>query len=114
LPDDHLDWLVNLPISFRDRSRLYVHAGIRPGIKLALQQDDDLLWIREPFLSSSDAHELFVVHGHTPTVTRRPDLRPNRLNLDTGAGWDGPLTAAVFRKGEVRPFAFITEMGSLP
>ena len=31
----------------RDRHRLFVHAGIRPGIPPAIQEDH--LWIREPF-----------------------------------------------------------------
>jgi len=39
-------------------------------------------------------HEKYVVHGHTPV--RRPDVRQNRINIDTGLVFGGRLTAAVF------------------
>lgn len=48
------------------------------------------------------------MHGHTPLPKGVPDLRPNRLNLDTGAVFGGPLTAAVFEDGETEPIAFLT------
>ncbi|MFX6357501.1 hypothetical protein ABTF91_20165, partial [Acinetobacter baumannii] len=79
----------------RDRRRLFVHAGIRPGVSIAQQAEKDLLWIREPFLSSEQRHGALVVHGHTPTGSGLPDLRPNRLNLDTGACFGRALTAAL-------------------
>ena len=89
IPDEHLAWLRSLPLTAADGKRLYVHAGVRPGISVADQTPDDLLWIREPFLSSQCDHGLLVVHGHTPTKTRLPDLRSNRLNIDTGACFGG-------------------------
>lgn len=109
IPDAHIEWLAGLPTTFTSQGRLYVHAGIMPGIPLNLQKEDDLLWIREPFLSSTDKHELFVVHGHTPTKSRTPDLLANRLNLDTGAAWGGPLTAAVFVSDQLAPVSFLTD-----
>jgi hypothetical protein len=66
LPVSHLGWIETLPLKILDEKRLFVHAGIRPGISTANQSANDLLWIREPFLSSEIPHELFVVHGHTP------------------------------------------------
>jgi len=74
---------------------------------------EDLLWIREPFLSSADDHGLFVVHGHTPLTSGRPDLRANRLNLDTGACFGGPLTAAAFSSGRRAPVMFATSTGDI-
>lgn len=113
LPSEHLDWMRSLPLQFSDRHRLFVHAGIRPGIALSSQAAEDLLWIREPFLSSAEDHGALVVHGHTPTPARKPDLRPNRLNIDTGACFGGPLTAAVFSDETVAPLFFITDSGEI-
>jgi serine/threonine protein phosphatase 1 len=72
------------------------------------QQDKhDLLWIREPFLSSQHDYGRLVVHGHAPTATGMPDLRRNRLNIDTGVAYGGPLTAAVFVGERTNPITFI-------
>ena len=102
-----------LPLHFADGRRLFVHAGIRPGVALEDQTERDLLWIREPFLSSPDDHGVFVVHGHTPLRTALPDLRPNRLNLDTGACFGGELTAALFAGEEARPDLFLNSSGEV-
>jgi len=90
-----------------------VHAGIRPGIALDAQTERDLLWIREPFLSSPDDHGAFVVHGHTPLGSRQPDLHRNRLNLDTGACFGGELTAALFAGEEALPDLFLNSGGDV-
>jgi serine/threonine protein phosphatase 1 len=111
LPGAHLDWIKTLPLSFSDSQRHYVHAGIRPGIALAEQTAEDLLWIREPFLSSEGPYTGFIVHGHTPTRSGLPDLRAHRLNLDTGACFGGELTAAAFTDAAAPPFLFINDLG---
>lgn len=79
---------------------LFVHAGIRPGVPHTAQDEKDLLWIREPFLSSPDDHGAVVVHGHTPT--REPVVRPNRIGIDTGAVYGGKLTALVLWADRMR------------
>lgn len=96
IPQDHIDWMRNLPKSYDDGLRFLVHAGIHPDRPLDRQDEHDFLWIREPFLSSTKDFGRLVVHGHTPLKSSRPDIRPNRLNLDTAAVYGGPLTAAVF------------------
>lgn len=111
LPADHLAWLRMLPLTFSDRQRLYVHAGIRPGVSMADQLEKDLLWIREPFLSCADDHGALVVHGHTPTKSGLPDLRFNRLNLDTGACFGRPLTAALFTSAKLAPSLYCNSGG---
>jgi serine/threonine protein phosphatase 1 len=114
LPAAHLDWLRSLPLTMRDEpNRLYVHAGIRPGTPLSSQSEEDLLWIREPFLSSEDDHGVLVVHGHTPTDSAEPDLRRNRLNLDTGACFGGPLTGAMFSNLAIEPILFVNDSGEI-
>jgi len=107
LPDRHIDWLCSLRLSHDDGRRFFVHAGIDPEKSLDAQQDTDLFWIREPFLSDRRDHGRLIVHGHTPLMTRKPDLRANRLNIDTGAVFGGPLTAAVFGDTEIKPLAFV-------
>jgi serine/threonine protein phosphatase 1 len=113
LPTTHLEWIRALPLRFADQKRLFVHAGIRPGVAIADQSDDDLLWMREPFLSSKASCTTFVVHGHTPTNSGLPDLHSHRLNLDTGACFGGELTAAAFTSQRVRPLFFVNALGAV-
>jgi serine/threonine protein phosphatase 1 len=94
LPSAHFAFLRGLARSYRAGGYLFAHAGIRPGVALDAQDEHDLLWIREPFLHSTADHGAVVVHGHTPEPA--PVIRPNRIGLDTGAVYGGPLTAAVF------------------
>jgi len=101
LPEAHERFLRGLGLSHVEGDYIFVHAGIRPGVALDAQNPDDLLWIREPFLSSSLDHGKVVVHGHTPG--RTPDQRANRIGIDTGACYGGRLTALVL-EGTQRRF----------
>jgi serine/threonine protein phosphatase 1 len=87
---DHLNFLQGLKPSFVCGDFFFVHAGVRPGIPLNEQLETDLLWIRNEFLDSDENFGKFIVHGHTPV--REPDIRPNRINIDTGAYATGNLT----------------------
>ncbi|KUF09469.1 metallophosphoesterase family protein [Pseudoponticoccus marisrubri] len=109
VPDSHRAFLKDLALYHEQGDFLFVHAGIRPGLPLKWQQEDDLLWIRDEFLSDGRDFGHFVVHGHTPV--EGPDLRSNRLNLDTGAGYGRPLSVAVFEGGRI---AQLTETGRQP
>jgi serine/threonine protein phosphatase 1 len=93
LPARHLAFLRNLAVSHSAGGYLFVHAGVRPGLPLERQSPHDLLWIREPFLSSSADFGAVVVHGHTPRG--RPEVRRNRIGIDTGAVMGGNLTCVV-------------------
>ena len=107
LPRAHVDWLRALPLRYDDGRRFFVHAGVNPATPLAAQDDFDLLWIREPFLSHRGDYGRLIVHGHTPLVDGVPDLHGNRLNLDTGAVFGGPLTAAIFDEAQTEPVGFL-------
>ena len=93
IPIHHRAFLNSLQPSFRCGGFLFAHAGIRPGVPVADQVEKDLLWIREDFLGSEAPFGVFVVHGHTPV--RAPEMRSNRLNIDTGAFATGRLTCAI-------------------
>lgn len=90
IPSEHLAFLNQLPSSFTCGDFFFAHAGVRPGIPLDKQRDEDLLWIRDEFLNSKNNFGKYVVHGHTPVSV--PDIRPNRINIDTGAYATGNLT----------------------
>lgn len=94
VPAAHLDWLGARPLFHERGDLLFVHAGIRPGLRLSRQTEDDLIWIREPFLSFENPHPWLVVHGHT--ALDRPQHFGNRINLDGGAGYGRPIHPAVF------------------
>jgi calcineurin-like phosphoesterase family protein len=100
LPSSHREFLSNLKSYFVCGDFFFVHAGVRPGIPLTEQSEDDLLWIRDDFLRCEDDFGKVVVHGHTPVLG--PDVRPNRINIDTGAYATGRLTCLVLERYEVR------------
>jgi serine/threonine protein phosphatase 1 len=107
LPAGHVAWMRSLPTHHDDGRRFFVHAGIDPSRPLDRQDRHDMLWMREPFLSDPRDHGRFIVHGHTPLRGGQPDLRPNRVNIDTAAVLGGPLTAAIFDETTPRPIGFL-------
>ncbi len=100
LPRDHLDFLGSLRTSLSVGKYFMCHAGVRPGVPLERQSEEDLLWIRADFLTSRANFGKIVVHGHTPTES--PEVLPNRINVDTGAFMTGQLTCAVLDQGDLR------------
>ena len=96
LPRSHRYFLETLQSSFVCGDFFFAHAGVRPGVSLPAQQEEDLLWIREAFLEYTGDFGKIVVHGHTPV--REPELRPNRINIDTGAYATGRLTCFLFEQ----------------
>jgi serine/threonine protein phosphatase 1 len=91
-------FLATLAPMLRHGDYAFVHAGIRPGVPLERQSLDDLTWIREPFLHARADHGAVIVHGHTPTAAI--DVQPNRIGIDTGAVFGGPLTCLVLEGRE--------------
>ncbi|MEM8740742.1 MAG: metallophosphoesterase family protein [Pseudomonadota bacterium] len=93
VPQAHLAFLRGLPRSARIGSYFFAHAGVRPGKPLDAQDPEDLIWIRGEFLTSRAEHGAIIVHGHTPVEA--PDLRWNRINIDTGCVFGRRLTCLV-------------------
>ena len=98
LPAAHLRFLHGLTLTHCEGDYLFVHAGVRPGVAVAEQQEGDLMWIREAFLDDESFHDCMVVHGHTPTS--EPQVRTNRIGIDTGAFATGCLTCLVLEGGD--------------
>jgi serine/threonine protein phosphatase 1 len=100
VPPSHLTYLASLLPMHREGDYVFVHAGIRPGVSLKAQSPEDLMWIREPFLSDRTRRDIVVVHGHTPTAT--PEVFDNRIGVDTGAVMGGRLTCLVLEGDQLR------------
>jgi serine/threonine protein phosphatase 1 len=93
LTPEQMKFLASLKMSLTVGRYFLCHAGVRPGVALDRQRDEDLLWIRDEFLDSDMDFGKVVVHGHTPVV--EPQVRRNRINIDTGAFATGRLTCVV-------------------
>jgi serine/threonine protein phosphatase 1 len=106
VPQSHVHFLTALPTLHQAGGCAFVHAGIRPGVALAAQTETDLVWIREPFLTDPVSHGPLIVHGHT--AIDHATHYGNRLNLDSGAAYGGPLSAVVI---EGREAALLTPQG---
>lgn len=100
LGEKRIAWLKSLPFWHRVGPYLFVHAGIVPGVPIEQQRTEDLLWIRSRFLESDEDHGAIVVHGHTPRD--EPEVRHNRIGIDTGATSNGRLTAVIL-DGHAKP-----------
>ncbi len=99
IPPRQLGTLRGLSTLLRIGTYVFVHAGLRPGVELHAQAREDMLWIREPFLSYDGEMPFVVVHGHTPA--HEPTVRPHRIGIDTGAVMGGDLTCAVLEGADV-------------
>lgn len=106
VPQEHLDFIATRPTLYQAGDCAFVHAGIRPGVPLEEQSETDLVWIREPFLSEGSSFGPLIVHGHTSIDAAAH--YGNRLNLDSGAAYGGPLSAVVI---EGREAALLTPQG---
>lgn len=93
MPDSHRRFIEGLALSYSCGDYFFTHAGVRPGVPLDKQSQQDLLWIRDEFLLHEDDFGKVIVHGHTPAM--QPDIRQNRINIDTGAYATGRLTCLV-------------------
>ncbi|MGV1755338.1 metallophosphoesterase family protein [Rhizobium sp. A22-96] len=98
MPAAHVDLLRSLAGAVTVGPLLFVHAGIRPGIPLADQTDEDLMWIREPFLWDGPQLPFLVIHGHTPDS--QPVFGKDRIGIDTAISMGGTLTILKLADGK--------------
>lgn len=99
VPPEDIAFLNALPLTHAYGEVLHVHAGIRPGVPLRAQIEQDLLWIRDPFLMDTRDHGPLILHGHT--AIPRPMHYRNRVNIDSRAAYGGPLTTVVIEHRQV-------------
>lgn len=86
-----------LPLYSQTEDYLFVHAGIRPGVKMTDQTAADCTTIREPFLFADLHNNTTIIFGHTPTY--KLGVWPGELwhgigkiDIDTGAKHNVRLT----------------------
>ena len=101
VPVEHLAFLRATQLYYQSGDYIFVHAGLRPGLALEQQLRDDLLFIRGDFLNSYDDFGGMVVHG--PTIVPAPEIKRNRIAIDTGAFMSAILTCLVL-EGSARRF----------
>lgn len=109
VPAAHRALLSNAPLWHLRGEVLFVHAGIRPGVDLRDQTEDDLIWIRAPFLDDPRDHGALVIHGHT--ALDRATHFGNRVDIDSGVAFGRPLSAVVIEGREVFE---LTDAGRVP
>jgi Calcineurin-like phosphoesterase len=91
LPEDHLEFLLALKPYYETEDYIFVHAGLRDGIPIEEQSEEDLMWIREEFIYSTFDWQKRVIFGHTALET--PFVTPGKIGIDTGAVYGNKLTA---------------------
>ncbi|KKB12018.1 hypothetical protein VE25_09550 [Devosia geojensis] len=106
VPGEHVAWMRSLPAALVLPRTCFVHAGLRPGLPLAEQSEDDLLWIRDEFFDGEADLDTFVVHGHTPSS--RPVVTEKRVCVDTAAFATGTLTALRLTEDGQAQFIYAT------
>jgi len=99
-PEPHRQFLKGLRDSTAIGDYFFCHAGVRPSVPLDRQDRNDLLTIRDAFLSSEAEHGKLVVHGHTPSLV--PEIRFNRIGIDTAGYATGRLTCLVLERDQRR------------
>jgi serine/threonine protein phosphatase 1 len=98
LPADHLEFYTNLYSAGTHPRFLFVHAGINPTLPLVMQNEEDLLWIREQFIDFSHGLPQTVIFGHTPFVRVFFDL-PFKIGIDTGLVYGNKLSVIELKEG---------------
>jgi serine/threonine protein phosphatase 1 len=101
LPRRHRQFLEGLKTGTVMGDYFFCHAGVRPGVALEAQKEDDLLWIRRDFLEHQGDYGKVIVYGHTPRC--EPEDRFSRIGVDTRAWQSGRLTAVAL-EDDVRRF----------
>jgi serine/threonine protein phosphatase 1 len=96
LPPDHVEFLLSLEMHYQHRQFFCVHAGLDPRRPLQEQKVEDMLWIRNEFISNPHPFPFTVLFGHTPQREVLLDL-PYKVALDTGLVYWNQLSCLELR-----------------
>jgi len=91
VPRSHRAFFQRLPLWWQNEHAIYVHAGLEPGRHLSQQTSQWCLWAREQFFQKKTDFGKPVIFGHT--IFDEPFITPSCIGIDTGAVFDGFLTA---------------------
>lgn len=102
IPEEHVDWLDQLPLYFEDNSYFYVHAGLVPDLSIEDHKKavadhnkkitQQMFWIREEFIRDIDKEwGKKIIYGHT--TFGEPLVMDNKIGIDTMGRFEGKLTA---------------------
>lgn len=91
LPEEHLEFFLSLALYHETEDYIFVHAGLKDGVPLNEQSEEELLWIREEFIYSAYDWNKRVIFGHT--ALEIPFVTPGKIGIDTGAVYGNKLTA---------------------
>ena len=86
VPQEHIDWMQQLPLFMDLGDSWLVHAGLNPNLPLELQGAPEFCWIRDEFHSATEPFftDKIIITGHTITFVF-PNVEPGNLVL--GKGW---------------------------
>jgi serine/threonine protein phosphatase 1 len=90
LPLDHARFFRELFPFYATPGYIFVHGGLRPGLPVEQQAEEDLYWIRGEFITSTEDFGRRVIFGHTPF--KQPLILPNKIGIDTGLVYGNYLT----------------------
>jgi serine/threonine protein phosphatase 1 len=120
IPQEHLDWVRALPVTYEDGQRIFVHAGVpfdqwpneaKPEIMQWMLYPGDVehgnadFYPDEPHVSG-----MHIVHGHHQSAAH-PLLKPHRTNLDSFAWYTGRLAIGVFNNDQAAPERILEVFG---
>lgn len=112
IPEDHLNWLAKLPVTFEDNHRIFVHAGVPYDKNISETKVETLQWMlyhngesypdAEQYDDKAHISGKHIVHGHHQSENH-PLLLPHRTNLDSWAWHTGRLAIGVFDNTQAQP-----------
>ena len=98
--DEMIDWLRNLPLTYKNGNVYAVHAAAHPEKPIEGQGEKPLIWGHPKFGKQPRRDGLWVVHGHT--IVDMPKVSQGVVSIDTGAYATGRLSAAIFAGNDVQ------------
>ena len=90
-PREHITFMQKLSPYIIIDDYCFVHAGFVPEISIEENDEDDILWMREEFITSNYDWGKKIIFGHT--VLKFPLINDNKIGIDTGCFKTGILTA---------------------